>query len=69
MRSAHRVGINSKDILVEGGVNTDDISHLMIDFRFQRGHRGIEVDVVQIVHRHNLTVTVPGKDVGILTMN
>jgi len=47
---AHRVGINSEDVLVEGGVNTDDISHLMVDFQFQRGHRSVEVDAVQVVH-------------------
>ena len=57
MCSAHRVGINGKDILIEGRVNTDDISHLMVDFQFQRGHRSIEVDAVQVVHQHDLTVT------------
>ena len=57
MCSAHRVGINSKDILIEGGVNTDNISHLVVDFQLQRVHRSIEVDAVQVVHQQDLTIT------------
>ena len=56
---AHRVSINGKDILIEGGVNADDISHLMVDFQLQRSHRSIKVNAVQIVHQQNLAVTLP----------
>lgn len=54
---AHRVSVNSKDILIEGGVDADDISHLMVDFQLQRRHRSIEVNAVQVVHQQDLAVT------------
>ena len=57
MCSAHRISIDTKDILIEGGVNTDDISHLMIDFQLQRGHRSIKMNAVQVMHQQDLAVT------------
>lgn len=57
MCSAHRVSIHGKDILIERGVDTDDISHLMVNLQLQWGHWGIKVNAVQIVHQQDLAVT------------
>ena len=57
MCSAYRVSIHSEDILVERGVDANDVSHLVVNFQLQRRHRCIEVNAVQVVHQHDLAVT------------
>lgn len=54
---AHRVSIYGKDILIERGVNSDDITHLMVYLQLQGGHWSIKVNTVQVVHQQNLAVT------------
>lgn len=57
MDSAYRVSIHGKDILIERRVDADDISHLVVNFQLQWGHRCIEVNAVQVMHQQDLTVS------------
>ena len=56
-KRTNRIGIDGENVLVEGWINTNDISHLMIDFQLQRCHWRIEMDTVEVLHQENLTVT------------
>ena len=51
------IGVYCEDILIESGVNTNDIPHLMIDLQFQRRHGRVEVYAVKVVQKEDLTVT------------
>ena len=53
----HCISIDSEDILVEGGVDSNDVSHLVVDLQLERRHRRVEVDPVEILHDKDLTVT------------
>ena len=53
----YSIGIHSEDVLVERGVDTNDIPHLVIDFQLQRGHRCVEVNPVEVLHDEDLTAT------------
>jgi hypothetical protein len=51
---AYRI-IHREDILVERGVNSNDIPHLVVNLQLERIHGRIEVDLVQITHQEDLT--------------
>ena len=42
------VGIDHKQILVERGINTDDVLDLVVDFELQGVHWRIEVDLEEL---------------------
>ena len=46
---AHRIGVHHEDVLVEGGVDSDDVAHLVVNFELEGIHRGVEVDPVEVV--------------------
>jgi hypothetical protein len=47
---SYGVRIDSEDVFIEGGVNADDVAHLVIDLQFQRRHGAIKMNAVEIVH-------------------
>lgn len=53
----NRVCINSKDVFVESGFNANDIFHVMADFEFQGRHRGVEMNLIEVLEEQDLTVT------------
>ena len=55
----HGIRINCEDILVEGRVDTDNVTHLMINLKFQGRHRCVEVHSVQIMQQEDLRVALP----------
>lgn len=55
----HGVSVDSKNVLVECGVDANDIAHLVVYLEFQGGHCRIEVHTVEVLHKQNLTVTLP----------
>jgi hypothetical protein len=44
------ISVDGEDVFIEGGVNADYVAHLMIDLQFQRRHRTVEMNAVEIVH-------------------
>lgn len=46
----HGIGIDSKDVLIERGVNTNNIAHLVIYLQFKGCHWRIEVHTVEVLH-------------------
>ena len=56
-QTTNRISVHGEDILVESGVDSDDVSHLMVYLQLQRRHRGVEVNSVEVVHQEDLTVT------------
>ena len=46
---AHRIGIHHEDVLVEGGVDSDDVAHLVVNFELEGIHRSVEVDSVEVM--------------------
>lgn len=44
------ISVDSEDVFIEGGVNADDVAHLMINLQFQRRHGVVEMNAVEIVH-------------------
>lgn len=57
MLKTHSISIHHENVLVERGINSNDVSHLMVDFQLQWRHGRVEVDTIQIVHEQNLRVT------------
>ena len=53
----YRIGVHHEDVLVEGGVDSDDIAHLVVNFELEGIHWGIEVDSVEVVEEQDLRVT------------
>ena len=46
---AHRIGVHREDVLVEGGVDSDNVAHLVVNFELEGIHRGVEVDSVEVM--------------------
>src|SRR6267154_4726131 len=44
------ISVDGEDIFIKGGVNADDVAHLVIDLQFQRRHRAVKMNAVEIVH-------------------
>lgn len=53
----YSVRIDSKDILIKGWIYPNDIPHLVVNLELQRRHRAVEVDLVEVRHEKDLTVT------------
>jgi hypothetical protein len=55
--TTHGISVDGENVLVERGVDTDDVPHLVIDLELERVHGQIEVDAVEVVHEEDLRVT------------
>jgi hypothetical protein len=44
------ISVDGEDVFIKGGVNADDVPHLVIDLQFQRRHRTVEMNAVEVVH-------------------
>lgn len=53
----HRISVHHENVLVEGGVDSDDIAHLVVNFELEGIHRGVEVDSIQVMQEQDLRVT------------
>ncbi len=53
----YRICVHHEDVLVEGGVNSDDVAHLVVNFELEGIHRGVEVDSVEVMEKQDLRVT------------
>jgi hypothetical protein len=56
-KKTNRISINSKDVLIKRGINSNHIPHLVINLQLERGHGRIKVHTVEVVHNQDLTVT------------
>ena len=43
------ISINHEQVLVEGRIDSNDVLDLVVDFQFQRVHRGVEVHLCRVV--------------------
>ena len=57
VRFNSRIRIHHENVLIEGGVNSNDITHLMVDLKFQRRHGCIEMDTVEVMQEEELGIT------------
>jgi hypothetical protein len=44
------ISVDGEDIFIKGRVNADDVTHLVVDLQFQRRHRAVKMNAVEIVH-------------------
>ena len=56
-QTAHRISIYLEDVLVEGGVNANDVAHLVVDLQLEGTHGGIKVDAVEVLQEQDLGVS------------
>ena len=54
---AHRICVHHEDVLVEGGVDSDDVAHLVVNFELKGIHRGVKVNSVKVMKKQDLRVT------------
>ena len=57
--ATHGVSIDLEDVLVERRIDTDNVSHLMVDLQLERVHRGVKVNSVEVVQKQDLGITFP----------
>jgi hypothetical protein len=53
----HSICINGEDVLIESGIDANDIPHLMVDLQLHWIHWGIEMDAIKVMHDQNLGVS------------
>jgi len=53
----HRIGVDHEDVLVEGGVDPDDVAHLVVNFELEGIHWGIEVNSIEVMEEQDLRIT------------
>lgn len=51
------IGIDHENVFVEGRVDSNNISHLVINLQLHRRHWCIKVDTVEVVKEKDLRVT------------
>lgn len=51
------IGVDHEQVLVEFGINSDNVVDLMEHFEFERAHRGAVMDTVEEAEEENLGVT------------
>lgn len=57
VKHSHSIGINLEDVFVECRIDTNDVAHLMEDFKLKGTHWPIEMDPVEIVQKQDLGVS------------
>src|SRR5882762_5739397 len=50
MMAHYCISVNGENIFIKGGVNADDVTHLVIDLQFQRRHRAVKMNAIEIMH-------------------
>lgn len=53
----HRISVDLENVLVEGRIDSNNVSHLVIDFQLQRRHGRVKVDSVEVLQEQDLRIT------------